>query len=71
MNIIVPINNGRSIIPVYIPTTTHQTQSSSNETIETNQSAEINPVVGWSMVGGVIVLTILGLIYFERMMKDL
>lgn len=68
MNIIVPINNGKSIIPVYIPTSTstpYQTQS-----IDTNQTVEIDPVVGWSIIGIVSVLIIFTLIYFERMMKN-
>ena len=69
---IIPINNGRSIIPVYIPTSTsHQTQSNLNESIGTNQTVEIEPVVGWSIIGIATVLIILILIYFERMMKDL
>ena len=70
MNIIVPINNDRSIIPVYIPTSTyHQTQLS--ESTDTNQTVEIDPVVGQSIIGGVTVLIIFTLIYFEKMMKDL
>lgn len=70
MNIIVPINNGRTIIPVYIPTSTsHQTQL--NESTDTNQTVEIDPIVGWSIVGIVTVLIIFTLIYFGRMMKDL
>lgn len=69
---IVPINNGRSIIPVYIPTpsSTHSTQVSNQVSDEEIQPKEITGVDIFFIIF-VSIFLISVLIYFIHLMKEL
>lgn len=69
---IIPINNGRSIIPVYIPTpsSTHSTQVGSQDSNEEIQPKEITGVDIFFIIF-VSVFLIAVLIYFVHLMKEL
>lgn len=69
---IIPINNGRSIIPVYIPTpsSTHSTQVSNQVNNEEIQPKEITGLdIFFIIVTAVFLLSVL--IYFIHLMKEL
>ena len=69
---IVPINNGRSIIPIYIPTpsSTHSTQVSIQVSNKEKQPKEIT-VADIFFIIFMIVFLISVLIYFIHLMKEL
>lgn len=69
---IIPINNGRSIIPVYIPTpsSTHSTQVSNQVNNEETQPKEITGVdIFVIILTAVFLLSVV--IYFIHLMKEL
>lgn len=69
---IIPINNGRSITPIYIPTptSTHSTQVSNQDDNEEIQPKEITGVdIFFIILISVFLLSIL--IYFIHLMKKL
>lgn len=69
---IVPINNGRSIIPIYIPTpsSTHSTQVNNQVSNEEIQPKEIT-VADIFFIIFMIVFFISVLIYFIHLMNEL
>lgn len=69
---IVPINNGRSIIPIYIPTpsSTHSTQVSNQVSDEEIQPKEVTGLdIVFIILTAVFLLSVL--IYFIHLMKEL
>ena len=69
---IIPINNGRSIIPVYIPTpsSTHSTQVSNQVNNEETQPKEITGVdIFFIILTAVFLLSVV--IYFIHLLKEL
>lgn len=69
---IIPINNGRSIIPVYIPTPslTHSTQVSNQVNNEETQPKEITGIdIFFIILTAVFLLSVV--IYFIHLLKEL
>lgn len=69
---IVPINNGKSIIPIYIPTpsSTHSTQVSNQVSNEETLNKEITGIdILFIILISIFLLTVL--IYFIHLMKEL
>lgn len=69
---IIPINNGRSTIPVYIPTpsSTHSTQVSNQVNNEETQPKEITGVdIFFIILTAIFLLS--EVIYFIHLMKEL
>ena len=69
---IVPINNGKSIIPIYIPTpsSTHSTQVTNQDSNEEIQPKEITGVdIFFIILVSIFLLSVL--IYFIHSMKEL
>lgn len=71
---IIPINNGRTIIPLYIPTpSTNSQQTIQQTTQQTNNSEPID----WSNPGAwVVILVVVGFIvvftkYFAKLLKEI
>lgn len=71
---IIPINNGRTIIPVYIPThTTNSQQTIQQTTQQTNNTEPID----WSNPGALVfILVVVGLIvgvtvHFAKLLKEI
>lgn len=69
---IVPINNGKSIIPVYIPTptSTHSTQVNNQDGNEEIQPKEVTGVDIFFIIF-VSIFLILVVIYFIHLIKEL
>lgn len=68
----IPINNGKSIIPIYIPTpsSTHSTQVTSQVNNEEIQPKEITSVdIFFIILISVFLISVL--IYFIHLMKEL
>lgn len=68
----IPINNGRSIIPIYIPTpsSTHFTQVSNQNDNEEIQPKEITGIdIFFIILVSVFLISVL--IYFIHLMKEL
>lgn len=68
---IVPISNGRSIIPLYIPTTS----TTHTESVQTSNNANAvvdlsNPWV-WVFFGIFIAFVVCVLVYFAKALKEL
>lgn len=56
---IIPIKNGRTIIPIYIP------QSS------TNTQNNTPTVASWILLGVVLIFLIIAVVYFIKLLKDI
>lgn len=66
---IIPMNNGRTITPIYIPqvVTTH---SGVLEQSSTNTQGNEPTLVHWIILGVVVIFLIVFVIYFIKLLKD-
>lgn len=68
---IIPINNGRSIIPIYIPnpvtTTNPGVLEPSNAEVQSNNEPTL---ATWIVLGVVLIFLIAFVIYFIKLLKD-
>ncbi len=66
---IIPISNGRSIIPIYTPqpvVTTNSVLQQSNTNTQNNEPT----LVSWFVGGVVLIFLIAFVIYFVKLLKD-
>lgn len=71
---IIPINNGRTITPIYIPTPTTNSQQTIHQT--TQQTNNTEPIDWSNPVAWVVILVVVGLIvavtvYFAKLLKEI
>lgn len=67
---IVPINNGRSITPIYIPQPVHTNTGTLQQSDTGTQSSE--PTIwAWVMLGAVVIFIIAVAVIFIKLLKDL
>ena len=67
---IIPINNGRSITPIYIPHPVVTTNPGVLQQSNTNTQNNDSPLVSWIVLGVVLVFLIAFVVYFIKMLKD-
>lgn len=68
---IIPMNNGRSITPIYIPQPVVTTSSGVLDQDNTNtQNNEPTPV-SWVVLGVFLIFLIAFVVYFIKLLKDL
>lgn len=67
---IVPINNGRSITPIYIPQPVVTTNSGVLEQSDTNTQNNEPTLAGWIALGLFLIFIIVIVVYFIGLLKD-
>ena len=67
---IVPINNGRSIMPIYIPQPVHTNTGTLQQSDIGTQSSE--PTIwDWVILGTVVIFIVAVAVIFIKLLKDL
>lgn len=67
---IIPINSGRSITPIYIPQPVSTNTGVLEQSSTSTQSSE-PPVWAWVALGVAVIFLIVFIVYFIKVLKDL
>lgn len=68
---IIPVNNGRTITPIYIPQPVVTTNSGVLEQSNTNTQNNEPTLVSWIVLGIFSIFIIVFVVYFIKLLKDL